>query len=81
MQRDTKLIESDPIALSELQQMTDDALDHLQKIIDRLVVPSKEGARWYYEGQQIEASSNNPSELAVQDYDKVFQIHQLSTMK
>ena len=73
MQRDTKLVESDPIALSELQQMTDDALDHLQKIIDRLVVPSSGGAHWYYEGQQIEASGstilrNSLSEIM----DKVF---------
>ena len=58
MQRDTNLVESDPIALSELQQMTDDALDHLQKLVDRLVVPSTDGAYWYYKGKQIKASGS-----------------------
>ncbi|MCP4887986.1 MAG: hypothetical protein GY904_15380 [Planctomycetaceae bacterium] len=58
MQQDTELVDSDPIALSELQQMTDDALEHLQKLIDRLVTPSGSGANWFYAGKQIDGSDS-----------------------
>lgn len=58
MQQDTELVESDPIALSELQQMTDDALEHLQKLIDRLVTPSASGAKWFHAGKQIDGSNS-----------------------
>jgi len=58
MQQDSELLESDPIALSELQQMTDDALDHLQKLIDRLVTPSVFGSKWFHVGRQIDAVSS-----------------------
>ena len=51
MQRDQDLIESDPIALAELQQMTDDAFEHLQRLVDRLVKPSSSGLRWFSMGK------------------------------
>jgi hypothetical protein len=57
MQQDKDLIESDPIALAELHQMTDDAMEHLQKLIDRLVIPSPNGSQWYYRTKGISASS------------------------
>jgi len=53
MQQDKELIESDPIALAELHQMTDDALEHLQKLVDRLVTPSANGPKWYYRCEQF----------------------------
>ncbi|TWT50978.1 hypothetical protein Pla22_37220 [Rubripirellula amarantea] len=58
MQQDSELVESDPIALSELQQMTDDALEHLQKLIDRLVTPSASGAKWFHDGNRIDGSNS-----------------------
>lgn len=58
MQQDSELLESDPIALSELKQMTDDALDHLQKLIDRLVTPSAAGSKWFHGGDQIDSTSS-----------------------
>jgi hypothetical protein len=61
MQEDSELVESDPIALAELQQMTDDALEHLQKLIDRLVTPSPTGAIWFHGGKPI--SGGNSREL------------------
>ncbi|MCY3680270.1 MAG: hypothetical protein OXH16_02655 [Gemmatimonadetes bacterium] len=53
MQEDDKLVESDPMVLSEIQQMTDDARSHLQKLLDRLILPSREGPRWFYKGGEL----------------------------
>jgi hypothetical protein len=61
MQLDPELVESDPLALPEIQQMTDDARDHLQRLIDRLIGPGCSGPRWFYRGAEIEA--NSPREL------------------
>jgi hypothetical protein len=61
MQQDKELVESDPIALAELHQMTDDALEHLQKLVDRLVTPSENGPKWYYRCEQF--AGVNSSEL------------------
>ncbi len=43
MQHDSQLIESDPLALAEIQQMTDDAREHLQKLVDKLTKPGRFG--------------------------------------
>ena len=51
MQGDDKLVGSDPMVLSEIQQMTDDARSHLQKLLDRLILPGSEGPRWFYKGK------------------------------
>jgi hypothetical protein len=61
MQLDSALVESDPLALAEIQQMTDDARDHLQRLVDRLIGPSPAGPRWFYKGDEIKAP--NPRDL------------------
>ena len=53
MQGDDKLVGSDPMVLSEIQQMTDDASSHLQKLLDRLILPGSEGPRWFYRGSEL----------------------------
>ena len=53
MQGDDKLVGSDPMVLSEIQQMTDDARSHLQKLLDRLILPGSEGPRWFYRGSEL----------------------------
>lgn len=53
MQGDDKLLGSDPMVLSEIQQMTDDARSHLQKLLDRLILPGSEGPRWFYKGSEL----------------------------
>lgn len=57
MQLDTELLDSDPLALAELQQMTDDAFEHLQRLVDRMVIPSPVGPRWFHSGKEIKANS------------------------
>ena len=54
MQSDPELVNSDPLALDEVKQLTDDAHAHLQRLLDRLVVPSTQGASWYYRGKPLE---------------------------
>ena len=53
MQGDDKLVGSDPMVLSEIQQMTDDARSYLQKLLDRLILPGSEGPRWFYKGNTL----------------------------
>ncbi len=53
MQGDDTLVGSDPMVLSEIQQMTDDARSHLQKLLDRLILPGSEGPRWFYKGSEL----------------------------
>ncbi len=57
MQLNVDLVEADPLALPELQQMTDDARNHLQKLVDRLLRPSRTGPRWFYQGAEYIAVS------------------------
>ena len=47
------MVGSDPMVLSEIQQMTDDARSHLQKLLDRLILPGSEGPRWFYKGSEL----------------------------
>lgn len=58
MQLNVDLVESDPLALPELQQMTDDARNHLQKLVDRLLRPGRTGPRWYYRGKELKILSS-----------------------
>jgi len=58
MQRDQNLIDSDPIALAELQQMTDDAFEHLQRLVDRLVKPTLKGVKWYSLGAPVQLAND-----------------------
>lgn len=53
MQGDDKLVGSDPMVLSEIQQMTDDARSYLQKLLDRLILPGSEGPRWFHKGSEL----------------------------
>ncbi len=53
MQGDDKLVGSDPMVLSEIQQMTDDARSYLQKLLDGLILPGSEGPRWFYKGSEL----------------------------
>ena len=53
MRGDDKLVGSDPMVSSEIQQMTDDARSHLQKLLDRLILPGSEGPRWFYKGSEL----------------------------
>ena len=53
MQGDDKLVGLDPMVLSEIQQMTDDARSYLQKLLDRLILPGSEGPRWFYKGSEL----------------------------
>ena len=53
MPGDDKLVGSDPMVLSEIQQMTDDARSYLQKLLDRLILPGSEGPRWFYKGNTL----------------------------
>ena len=57
MQQNVDLVESDPLALQELQQMTDDARNHLQKLVDRLLRPGRSGPQWFYQGTELTISS------------------------
>lgn len=57
MQHDNELVESDPLALAEIQQMTDDAREHLQKLVDKLTKPSQIGPRWFYRGDEVGVES------------------------
>lgn len=57
MQQDKALIGEDPLILPELKQMTDDAREHLQQVLDKVVVPSACNSKWYYEGKEFVATS------------------------
>jgi hypothetical protein len=58
MQLNVDLVESDPLALPELQQMTDDARNHLQKLVDRLLRPGRTGPRWFHQGAELTIPSS-----------------------
>ena len=53
MQTDSELVGADPLVGPELQQMTDDAQGHLQKLLDRLVRPGSDGPRWFHKGKPM----------------------------
>ena len=57
MQGDDKLIDSDPHVLSEIQQMADDAHAHLQKLLDRLIMPSGDGPHYFFRGKELPVKS------------------------
>ena len=57
MQHDNQLVESDPFARAEIQQMTDDVREHLQKLVDKPTKPGRFGPRWFYRGREVAAQS------------------------
>ncbi|RMD84516.1 MAG: hypothetical protein D6815_04020 [Candidatus Dadabacteria bacterium] len=48
LERDPELVGQDPMIRPELAQMADDAQQHLRRLLDRLLIPSPDGARWFY---------------------------------
>ena len=65
MQLNKELVEADPLALPELQQLTDDARNHLQKLVDRLLRPSRNGPRWFYQGTEMIIASPRALRLSL----------------
>lgn len=63
MERDTALVEEDPLILPEIKQMLDDARIHLKGLVDKLVIPSTEDTDWIYRGQVFEVSSVRQLEI------------------
>lgn len=52
LQHDPEVVGEDPLAAAELEQFTDDARTHLQRLIDRIVWPGPGGPRWFYCGEE-----------------------------
>ena len=63
MQEDPKLVEVDPLILPELQQLTDDATDYLQKLIALMTEPSGKGPVFYYLGKSIQCKDSKALRL------------------
>jgi hypothetical protein len=63
MERDSALIEADPLVLPEIKQMLDDARLHLKKLVDKLVLPSSNGTEWIYCGLEFEIESPRQLEI------------------
>ena len=61
LQKDSSLLDTDPLVTQEIQQMTDDAWAHLERLLDRTVKPSQNGPIWYNQGQKW--SLDNPAHL------------------
>ncbi len=58
MQRDQSLVHEDPMALPEIHQMSDDARDHLTRIVTRLIQPLPEApSRWFHMGESLPIQS------------------------
>jgi hypothetical protein len=58
---DHELIASDPLVLPEIQQLTDDARQHLQRCLDSLLQPRLNGPTWLNAGSDLPVSS--PAQL------------------
>lgn len=58
MQLDSDLTGTDPLVVPELEQMTDDARGHMQRLIDRVVQPGLDGPRWFYMGTELAVTSS-----------------------
>ncbi|MDB4304715.1 hypothetical protein N9921_02205 [Akkermansiaceae bacterium] len=63
MERDSALIEEDPLVLPEIKQMLDDARIHLKSLVDKLVVPSPHTADWIHCGQSFGVNSVRQLEI------------------
>lgn len=57
LQHDPALIGEDPLAGSELEELTDDARLNLQRLVDRVVQPGPTGPRWFYQGEELDIAS------------------------
>lgn len=73
MQNDLELIQSDPLALSEIQQLTDDSFGHLAKQIQMLLNPGLGLTTWFYNGSRFPANSAKEVRAKLsQEMNKVF---------
>ena len=73
MQKDPRLIESDPLILPELQQLADDALDYMQKLLYMSVTPFEGRATLYYRGNEERVKDSRALRIFIsQIFDEVF---------
>ena len=57
MHADSDLVGSDPLVKAELDHLTDDARTGLQPLAERVILPQRQGSRWFHRGQPIAATS------------------------
>ena len=57
MHADSDLVGSDPLVKAELDHLTDDARAGLQPLAQRVLLPQRQGSRWFHRGQSIAATS------------------------
>lgn len=57
LQHSPEVVGEDPVAASELEQFTDDARTHMQRLTDRIVWPGPGGPRWFYRGEELTLQS------------------------
>lgn len=57
LKKDREVLGSDPMVEPELHQMIDDARNHLQRLVDRVVQPGPEGPRWFHMGEELAVES------------------------
>ena len=65
MERDNGLTEVDPLVLPEIKQMLDDSRAHLNRLINKLVMPSQEGGIWCYQGKEFKIQSTRQLETFI----------------
>jgi hypothetical protein len=52
LQLDSDLVGKDPMALPEIEQMTEDARSHLEKLLKNVFIPSQKGPRFFNCGEE-----------------------------
>lgn len=57
LQSNAALIEADPLILPELQQLTDDATDYLQNLVEKAFLPGRKGPIILYQDDTVEIKS------------------------
>ena len=57
LQHDPEIVSEDPLAAAEIEQFTDDARTHLQRLIERLVSPGAKGPKWFHQGKELALTS------------------------
>lgn len=55
---DEDLVADDPLALTEIAQMTDDVHKHLGALVDQLVLPYSSGTQWLHQGQALDIADS-----------------------
>ncbi len=57
MLMDPDLLEADPLAATELEQMIEDARTHLDRLVQRVIEPTPNGSIWFHSRSAYEISS------------------------